>query len=81
MSWARDNGYVLLTHDLDFGVLLALTHAESPSVIQLRSQDVLPEVLGDRFIRVLKEHGSALERGALLTIDEGKSRVRILPFG
>jgi len=48
MSWARENGYIVFTHDLDFGVLLALTRAESPSVIQVRTQDVFPDVLGDR---------------------------------
>jgi predicted nuclease of predicted toxin-antitoxin system len=81
MSWARDNGYIVFTHDLDFGILLALTQAESPSVIQVRTQDVFPEVLGDRLVRVLREHQSRLEQGALLTVDEGKARIRVLPFG
>ena len=81
MSWARENGFTVFTHDLDFGVLLALTHAESPSVIQVRTQDIFPDALGDRLVKVLREHQSALEKGALLTVDEGKSRVRILPFG
>ena len=81
MSWARENDFIVFTHDLDFGVLLALTQAESPSVIQVRTQDIFPEVLGDRLIKVLREHESILEKGALLTVDEEKSRVRILPFG
>ena len=81
MSWARQNGYIVFTHDLDFGVLLALTRAESPSVIQVRTQDVFPDVLGNRLIKVLREHESALGKGALLTVDEGKARVRVLPFG
>jgi predicted nuclease of predicted toxin-antitoxin system len=81
MSWARERGYIVFTHDLDFGVLLALTRAESPSVIQVRTQDVFPEGLGGRLIKVLREHESVLEKGALLTVDEEKSRVRILPFG
>jgi predicted nuclease of predicted toxin-antitoxin system len=66
---------------LDFGILLALTQAESPSVIQVRTQDVFPEVLGNRLVKVLQEHQSVLEKGALLTVDEGKARVRVLPFG
>jgi predicted nuclease of predicted toxin-antitoxin system len=80
MSFARENGYVVFTHDLDFGVLLALTRAESPSVIQVRTQDVFPDVLGNTLINILKEHHIVLEKGALVTVDEGKSRVRILPF-
>jgi predicted nuclease of predicted toxin-antitoxin system len=33
MAWARTNGYVVFTHDLDFGSLLATTGAAGPSVI------------------------------------------------
>ncbi|MEH2046617.1 DUF5615 family PIN-like protein [Nostoc sp.] len=43
MEWARTNGYIVFTHDLDFGSLLAATGADSPSVIQVRTQDVLPK--------------------------------------
>lgn len=46
MEWARTNNHVVFTHDLDFGMLLALTQAESPSVIQVRTQDVSPSHLG-----------------------------------
>ena len=80
MAWAREKGQIIFTHDLDFGVLLALTQAESPSVIQVRTQDVFPEVLGKRLVKVLQEHESVLEKGALVTVDEGKERVRVLPF-
>jgi predicted nuclease of predicted toxin-antitoxin system len=80
MSWARENGYIVFTHDLDFGVLLALTQAESPSVIQVRTQDIFPEVLRNKLIKVLQEHQATLEKGALLTVDEAKARVRVLPF-
>ena len=43
MTWARQNGYVVFTHDLDFGALLAVTGAEGPSVIQIRTVDVTPD--------------------------------------
>ena len=49
-------------------------------MIQVSTQDVFPEVLGVQLVKVLKEHQSALEKGALLTVDEERSRVRILPF-
>ena len=39
MAWARENGYVVFTHDLDFGTLLALTRGTGPSVIQVRTDD------------------------------------------
>ena len=41
MDWARENGYVVFTHDLDFGTMLALTHMSGPSVLQVRAQDTL----------------------------------------
>lgn len=34
MAYARANGLVVFTHDLDFGVLLALTRGAGPSVLQ-----------------------------------------------
>ena len=45
MDWARESQSVVLTHDLDFGMLLALTNAGGPSVIQVRAQNVVPEHL------------------------------------
>jgi len=36
-EWARSNGYIAFTHDLDFGAILAATQASAPSVLQIRS--------------------------------------------
>lgn len=46
MAWALANAHVVFTHDLDFGTVLALTHANGPSVFQVRGQNVLPEDIG-----------------------------------
>jgi predicted nuclease of predicted toxin-antitoxin system len=80
MTWATAHGFVVFTHDLDFGVLLALTHAKAPSVVQVRVQDPLPDVVGRDVVRVLRLRAEVLLSGALITIDETKSRVRVLPF-
>ena len=80
MGWARDGGYVVFTHDLDFGALLAATQAKGPSVIQVRTQDVAPEHLQKHIARVLEAHRGALEAGALVIVDEAKQRVRVLPI-
>lgn len=61
IEWARENGHILFTHDLDFGAALALTQAESPSVIQARTQDVTPGHLERAIVMVLREHQSVLE--------------------
>ena len=81
LNYARDNEYVVFTHDLDFGALLALTHSSGPSVIQARTQNVDPEHLSDMIIKVLLEFKAQIEAGALIILDEGKLRVRILPLG
>lgn len=36
-------GYVVFTHDLDFGDILAATNADDPSVIQVRTQNLHEE--------------------------------------
>jgi predicted nuclease of predicted toxin-antitoxin system len=33
IAWAKNNNYVILTHDLDFGTILAVSQAFAPSVI------------------------------------------------
>jgi len=80
LEWAHDNGYVVFTNDLDFGAILAATRATAPSVVQVRTQDVTPEHLGDLVVRSLRQHEAILQQGALITIDEGRLRSRILPL-
>ena len=79
-SWARENGYIVFTHDLDFGALLAATRAESPSVFQIRTDDVSPDALAPRAIDLLHRFTPQLSAGALVVVDEMRERVRILPL-
>jgi predicted nuclease of predicted toxin-antitoxin system len=81
MEWARQRGYVVFTHDMDFSALLAVTGATGPSVLQVRTQDVLPAAIGRDVVRVLTMRAQAFEAGAIVTIDKLKSRVRVLPIG
>jgi predicted nuclease of predicted toxin-antitoxin system len=80
MTWARSNKYVLFTHDLDFGAILAATKTESPSVIQIRTQDISPQAIGDLVVSVIEQFREHVQRGALISIDEKKLRARILPL-
>jgi predicted nuclease of predicted toxin-antitoxin system len=80
MDWAVANGYIVFTHDLDFGTLLALTHANGPSVLQVRGEDVLPAPLEGAVVAALRQHEADLESGALVTVDPSRCRVRILPI-
>ena len=80
LQHARDHGMVLFTHDLDFGVLLAMTRATGPSVIQVRTQDALPENIGELVLRLLNDFSDALAAGAIVSADEITSRIRVLPI-
>jgi predicted nuclease of predicted toxin-antitoxin system len=80
MRWAKEHQYIVFTNDLDFGTLLALTRAGFPSVIQMRTQNVLPEYWGKEIVSTINEYASQLEKGALIVLDDTKSRVRILPL-
>ena len=80
MAFAAENDYVVLTHDLDFSAILAATHGEKPSVVQIRSEDVSPSVIGPQLIAALAYAASDLETGALVTVDPSRARVRLLPL-
>ncbi len=80
MIYAKENNYVVLTHDLDFSAILAATHGEKPSVVQIRSDDVNPDVIGRQTIIALRQMESELAEGALLTIDQNRTRLRVLPL-
>lgn len=80
MDWARTNNYIILTHDLDFGTILAQTHATGPSVALIRAQDPTPTLVGTAVLAALQQCESDLLTGALVVIDPGHHRVRILPI-
>ena len=80
MMWARSNNFVVFTHDLDFGAILAATNADAPSVLQLRSQNILPQHSGKLVLSILKQFEKVLTEGALVTVDDKRARARILPI-
>ncbi|MGC9346621.1 MAG: DUF5615 family PIN-like protein [Anaerolineae bacterium] len=77
---AQNEGYIILTHDLDFGELLALSRASVPTVVIFRLQNMRPRNV-NRYLQILiTEHQDALEKGAILTVSEGRIRIRELPI-
>ncbi|MEO8605771.1 MAG: DUF5615 family PIN-like protein [bacterium] len=80
MAWARATGHIVFTHDLGFGALLSATADQDPSAIQVRTQDVTPAHLESVVVAALRAHAAVLEDGALVSVDEARSRVRILPL-
>lgn len=80
LGWAHENGYVVVTNDLGFGAILAAARAAAPSVIQVRTQDVTPDHLEGLVVAALEQYADLLEQGVLISIDDARSRARILPL-
>lgn len=80
MAWARSNGFIVFTHDLDFGTILAYTDAESPSVFQVRTQDISPQHIGNLVLSAIKQFEERLKQGALVSLDKNRARARVLPL-
>lgn len=80
MAFARLNSYIVLTHDLDFGAILAATQGEKPSVVQIRAADVSPDFIGNQIVSALLQMESELAQGALITIDPNRVRLRVRPL-
>jgi predicted nuclease of predicted toxin-antitoxin system len=80
LAYAKAHGFIVLTHDLDFGAILAATGGEGPSVVQIRAEDTSPEAIGVSLLAGLRQMADELELGALVTIEPGRSRLRLLPL-
>ena len=80
MAYARANDCVILTQDLDFTALLAITQGRKPSVAQIRADDTSPETIGRDVVMALRQAKKELADGALMAIEPKRVRLRILPF-
>jgi predicted nuclease of predicted toxin-antitoxin system len=80
MEHARIKEAVILTHDLDFGAILAATAGNAPSVVQIRSGDLSTVVIGSQIIAALNQSVEALADGALITVDPKRFRITMLPI-
>jgi predicted nuclease of predicted toxin-antitoxin system len=80
LTWATEHGFVHITNDLDFSSILAASAEAMPSVVQIRTQDLLSDVVVSIVADAPDAHRQNIERGALLSIDEAGTRVRVLPL-
>jgi len=79
-TYAKEHDFTILTNDLDFGFIFAITNRKKPSVIQTRTDVLGPERIGNMVISAIKQLSTDIELGALVTIDPRKIRVSILPL-
>jgi len=80
LCYAAEQDMVIITMDLDFGGLLALSGMTKPSVMifRLRNPDAnhINKMLEDMLPKLLSELGV----GVIITIEEERVRVRRLPI-
>ncbi len=80
LTFAKEHDYVVLTHDLDFAAILAATHGKKPSVVQIRAEQLTPELIGPYIISALRQLSIELHDGALVTVEPKRTRMRVLPL-
>ncbi len=79
LSIARENEEVVLTHDLDFGTLMAFSNADSPSVVTFRIAHINADVFSGLIIDNWKSIEQALEDKSIVVFQEHTIRIRQLP--
>ena len=79
-TYAKINDFTILTGDLDFGFILAITHGKKPSVIQTRSEILSTDRIGSIVFNAIKLLHDDITRGVLVMIDPRKTRVSLLPL-
>ncbi len=77
---AREENRVLLTHDLDFGALLAASGAQLPSVVIFRLHDMRPANVNKHLQHILESYEEKLHTGVIISLTEKRVRVRTLPL-
>jgi predicted nuclease of predicted toxin-antitoxin system len=75
---AATENRIILTFDLDFGEIVALSGGRQVSVILFRLHNTRTPHVIDRLETVLRESGRALEEGAIVVVQESRHRTRRL---
>jgi predicted nuclease of predicted toxin-antitoxin system len=77
---ARRRSAVLISHDQDFSALLAIAGDTSPSLSNLRTSYVDPERIARLIIAVIATTAVDLAAGAVVTLEDARVRVHLLPI-
>lgn len=80
LEFARREERVIVTQDLDFSTLLALSGYNQPSLITLRLLASDPDTVNQKLIEVLPTIKQELEEGSAVTIEDTAVRIRRLPI-
>lgn len=77
---AKTQQEIILTHDLDYGTLLAFSGEPTPSVLIFRLRNTKPEALFARLIAAWVDIEEALKEGAVVVLEDLALRIRKLPI-
>ncbi len=78
---ARGEDRILLTCDLDFGYLMAVSGERLPTVILFRLSDMRPANVLAHLNRTIDQEADQLTAGAIVVVTDTRIRVRRLPIG
>lgn len=76
---ARENR-ILLTMDLDFGYLVAISEQILPAVIIFRLSDERSEIVNSRLSEVLVKCAGDIQSGVIISVSDRTIRIRRLPI-
>lgn len=79
LEFARIENWVVLTQDLDFSMLVALSKYSQPSLITLRLSSAKPDIVTKRLLDVLSQIEKTLQEGSAITVQDESIRIRKLP--
>ncbi len=79
LEFARTENWVVLTQDLHFSMLVALSKYSQPSLITLRLSSAKPDIVTQKLLDVLPQIEEALQEGSAITIQDESIRIRKLP--
>ncbi|NMF58046.1 DUF5615 family PIN-like protein [Pseudanabaena yagii] len=77
---ARLENRIILTFDLDFGELMAISQADLPSVIIFRLKNTSPQFVLKRLQTILESCSEELITGAVIVVSDERYRLRHLPI-
>jgi predicted nuclease of predicted toxin-antitoxin system len=72
---------IVITFDLDFGEIAALTEGRKASVILFRLKNTRTAYVIERLSSAIEAFAEALESGAIVIIEDTRYRVRYFPIG
>jgi predicted nuclease of predicted toxin-antitoxin system len=80
LNFARQENRVIVTHDLDFSMLVALSGYNQPSLITLRLSSTNLNTVNQKLLEILPQVEQQLQAGSAITIEDTAVRIRQLPI-